>query len=63
MTLSLVEGPMNAGDGERARTVRMVVLALTVVLCAIACVAGVPMRWVPIVIGGGLSLLAAVAAT
>jgi hypothetical protein len=54
---------MNAGDGERARTVRMVVLALTVVLCAVVYFAGVPMRWVPIVIGGGLSLLAAVAAT
>jgi hypothetical protein len=54
---------MNAGDGERARMVRMVVLALTVVLCAIACFTGVPTRWVPLVIGGGLSLVAALAAT
>jgi hypothetical protein len=63
MTLFPVEGFMNAGDGERARTVRMVVLALTVVLCAVAYFTGVPTRWMPIVIGGGLSLLAAIAAT
>ena len=41
----------------------LVVLALTVVLCAVAYLAGVPMRWVPLVLGGGLGLLAAVAAT
>ena len=54
---------MNAGDGERARTVWAVVLALAVVACAIAYFTGVPTRWVPIVIGGGLGLLAAVVAT
>jgi hypothetical protein len=54
---------MNAGDGERARGAWALVLGLTVILCAIAYFSGVPLRWIPLVIGGGLGLLTALAAT
>jgi hypothetical protein len=56
---------MNAGDGERARAGHLLapgwVLALgvAVVLCVVAHFAGVPGRWAPLVVGGGLGLLTA----
>jgi hypothetical protein len=59
---------MNAGDGEQARVGRLVApgwalaLGLAVILCVVAHFAGVPGRWAPIVIGGGLGLLTALAA-
>jgi hypothetical protein len=53
---------MKAGDGERARAVWAWVLGLTLILCAVAYVTGVPARWMPLVIGGGLGLLTALAA-
>jgi hypothetical protein len=37
-------------------------LGLTLILCAVAYVTGVPARWMPLVIGGGLGLLTALAA-
>jgi hypothetical protein len=53
---------MNAGDGEQAKANWAWVLGLTLVLCALAYVGGVPARWMPLVIGGGLSLLTAIVA-
>jgi phosphate/sulfate permease len=57
---------MNAGERERARVGRMLMLpgwALTLALAAIVCVvahfAGVPASWTPLVIGGGLGLATA----
>jgi hypothetical protein len=59
---------MSAGDGERARGGRSVApawalaLALAVILCVVAHFAGIPGRWAPLVIGGGLGLLTALVA-
>jgi hypothetical protein len=59
---------MNAGDGERARAGRLLApgwalaLGLAVILCVAAHFAGVPGRWAPLVIGGGLGLATALVA-
>jgi hypothetical protein len=59
---------MSAGDGERARVGRLaapgwaLALGLAVILYVVAHFAGVPGRWAPLVIGGGLGLLTALVA-
>jgi hypothetical protein len=59
---------MNAGDGERTRAGHLLVpgwvlvVTLAVILCVAAHFAGVPGRWAPLVVGGGLGLLTALVA-
>lgn len=57
-------GRSRRGAGDRIAlpgwALLLVALSATALLCLVAHVAGVPDRWVPLVIGGGLGLMTAV---